>query len=352
MNPLRQFLSWWGGQLADWLPEGLRRRLTAHRTVLLLRPGDDNTWRVLLRHGRQEHLLGQWPGLDAEQLRTALRPHPTPQHIELQLPADQYLARQVELPLAAADDLSQAVGYQIETLTPFRRDQQWLFCGEQQRLPDGKRLRAWLVAVPHRAAAVLGELGLEVSGAPERGPRQAPAAGAPLRLGFRPRQAGGGLPLGWLLAALNLAALLLAAGLHLDNRQAELALLKNQGRGLQQQAIAASDLAHEAEQLQQRLDTLQRLRQEHPLRVAVLEELSRRLDDQTWLQRLELRGQQLRLQGSSTDASALIGALDAAPLFSDVRFEAALTRDPFGGERFNLTGRMDSAAGKTPEQTP
>jgi hypothetical protein len=54
-----------------------------------------------------------------------------------------------------------------------------------------------------------------------------------------------------------------------------------------------------------------------------------------------LRQQQLRLQGNSQNASALIAALDASPMFSDVRFEAALTRDPVAGaERFNLTAEV------------
>lgn len=343
----REFLRWWGEQLVDWLPAGLRRRLERQQRVLRVELGPQGA-RISLRHGGKEQPLGELPQLDADGLHDALQAQAGLDRIELRLPAGQYLTRDVELPLAASADLQQAIGYQVETLTPFKRDQLWLFCGEQQRLPDGKRLRAWLVAVPRRTGQVLEQLNLAAGAAPERGPRQAPGPGEAVLLGFRPGHMGRrSLPLGWLLLALNLGALLLAAGLHLDNRQGELTLLQSQSRALQQDAIAASDLARQVEQLQGRLDTLQRQRAAHPTRVAVLEELSRRLDEHTWLRRLELRAQQLRLQGNSHNASALIAALDDSPMFSEVRFEAALTRDPVAGaERFNLTaavGRMPAA---------
>lgn len=349
---LRAFGRWWGEQLADWLPTRLRDWFTGQATELRL-SADGNHWRITLRHAGRDTELGQYPGLDAAQLRAALAAHPGVQRVALQLTPGRYLARSVDLPLAAAGDLQQAIGYQIDTLTPFHRDQLWLFCGEQQRLPDGKRLRAWLVAVPRRVAEVLTALDLAVTPQPLRGPRQAPAEGAAVTLGFRPAAASTGLPLGWALVGLNLLALLLAAGLHLDNREAELALLKEQTRALQSQALAASDLVREVDDLQQRLDELQRQRDSNPPRVAILEELSRRLDDQTWVTRLELRQQQLRLQGSSTNASALIGELDASPLIDEVRFEASLTRDPAGGERFNLTGKVVTpAAPQVAEVTP
>jgi general secretion pathway protein L len=344
----REFLRWWGEQLAEWLPAGLRRRLERQQRVLRVDLGAEGA-RISLRHGGKEQPLGELPGLDAEGLLDALQGRAGLERVELRLPPGQYLARNVELPLAAAADLQQAIGYQVETLTPFKRDQLWLFCGEEQRLPDGKRLRAWLVAVPRRAGQVLEQLNLAVGSAPERGPRRAPAPDEAVLLGFRPGHSGRrAVPLGWLLVVLNLGALLLAAGLHLDNRQDELTLLQSQARALQQDAIAASDLAGQVEQLQARLDALQRQRSAHPTRVEVLEELSRRLDEHTWLRRLELRAQQLRMQGNSHNASALIAALDDSPLFSEVRFEAALTRDPVAGaERFNLTaevGRMPTAA--------
>lgn len=339
LSELRGFMRWWGEQLADWLPARLREALAGRATELRLVVRDGG-WQLLLHHRGRDTELGTDAELDAAALRTALAAHPAVQRITLRLPPGHYLSRTVDLPLAAAGDLAQAIGYQIDTLTPFGRDQLWLFCGEQQRLPDGKRLRAWLVAVPRRGAQALADLGLDVDGDPA-GPRRAPADGDTITLKFRPAAVGARLPLGWTLAGLNLVVLMLAAGLHLDNREAELALLKERTQALQPQALAASDLAREADTLQQRLDKLQQARETQPPRVAVLDDLTRRLDDQTWVTRMELRNRQLRLQGTSSNASALIGELDDSPLLGEVRFEASLTRDPAGGgERFNLAGKV------------
>lgn len=343
------FLRWWREQLADWLPAGLRAWFAGHSTKLSFTPTETG-WQATVHNGKKVQNLGSTPALTAQTLHGTLS-HVQLGRVELQLQPGQFLSRTLDLPLAAADDLKQAISYQIETLTPFKRDQVWLYCGEQQRLPDGKRLRAWWVAIPRQAVTPLTQLAVKIAPEPYNGPRNAPADNAPITLSFRPAGSSGSLPLGWLLLGLNLLALTLAAGLHLDNRETELALLKAQARALQNDAIDASDLDRQSQLLQNQLDKLQARHSQHPPRVAVLDELTSRLDDQTWVHRLELRQQQVRLQGSSTNASALIGQLDASPLISDVRFEASLTRDPAGGERFNLTGRINPIAELQTETT-
>lgn len=345
---VREFLRWWVEQLAGWIPANLRHRLQGRHTSLRLYR-DPQGFSIHLDHKGRSHELGRHPGLDADELQGRLADHPPIERIDLILPPGRYLHRTVDLPLAAADGLTQAVGYQIESLTPFRRNQVWLFCGEQQRLPDGKRLRAWLTAVPRSSAEVLEALGLDVQPEPVRGSHRAPAGDDAIQLTFRPNgQARAWLSRGWALAGANLVALAMATGLHLDNRQAELDTLKQQSRSLQQQAIAASDLAHKVEQSRQRLDLLFRQRASQPTSVAVLDEVSQRLDSQTWLQRFELRHGKLRLQGISGHASGLIAELERSPLLGDVRFDASLTRNPNGGgERFNLTGQVQAATLKT-----
>lgn len=337
------FLRWWRDQLTDWIPERIRARLTASGRALLIEPHQQG-WKIRAQQAGNAVELGSTVTDTAEALRRALADQPTPSRIELTVPPGQYLSRTLDLPLAAADDLAEAIGYQIDTLTPFKREQVWLFCGEQQRLPDGKRLRAWLVAVPRRMDMVFDQLGLSVDARPLRGPRTLPDPQTPVTLAFRPANRTGALPLGWLLVGINLIVLMIAASLHLDNRESQLTALKQQARELQPAALAAGDLNRQVQTLQRQLDTLQARHDDHLPRVALLDEVTARLDDQTWVHRLELRQQQLRLQGSSTNASALIGQLDASPLINDVRFEASLTRDPAGGERFNLAGTLAKPA--------
>jgi general secretion pathway protein L len=91
---------------------------------------------------------------------------------------------------------------------------------------------------------------------------------------------------------------------------------------------------------------------ERPASVELLEELSRRLPDDTWLFRLEVRDGKVHLQGTSTRASSLIAELEGSAFFQGARFASPVTQDGASGrERFHLSASVverpavDEAAG-------
>jgi general secretion pathway protein L len=51
------------------------------------------------------------------------------------------------------------------------------------------------------------------------------------------------------------------------------------------------------------------------------------LPDDTWVQSLQLNDRRVVIQGQSAAASALIGRIEASPLFGSVSFAAPVTRD-------------------------
>lgn len=67
----------------------------------------------------------------------------------------------------------------------------------------------------------------------------------------------------------------------------------------------------------------------------MLEAVSRTLPDGTWLNRLEMRNGTLRMIGNSSDATALIGLIEASPFFTAARFAAPVTPGP-GGQKFTI----------------
>ena len=76
----------------------------------------------------------------------------------------------------------------------------------------------------------------------------------------------------------------------------------------------------------------------------LLDMLTQQLDDRTWLQGLELRGQRLTLRGISSSPATLLETLEASRLLQNVRFEAAITRDGRGqGDRFNISAQLERA---------
>jgi general secretion pathway protein L len=151
------------------------------------------------------------------------------------------------------------------------------------------------------------------------------------------------------LFAVNLGLLMGALALHWQNGQSELHALEKAVSEVRREAAVAADLADNNARLRTEAIAMRERRTRQPLMVEVLEDLSGRLADDTYLQRLELREGQLRLYGISAAASDLISQLEASPLLEDVRFEASITRDAATGrERFSITAGLASPLSAMP----
>ena len=339
---LGRLLDWWLGQLADWVPDGWRQRLAAKRGLLVVDMGRDASAAYALIDGRR-HELGPGGGDDLQRaaLAAALDELPRrPAELELRLEPGEYLRRDLDLPLAAEGSLREAVELQIDRLTPFAADEVVFQCGVRERDPAAKRLGAWLAAAPagrlHELLAALGEP-RALAPRPSRAP---PGPDEPLVLRYalsRDRRAG----YGWALAAANLVLLGAAVAAHVQNRELELDRLQEALAEVRRDAAEGAELAERLEQLKSAATLVATRRSAWPTLVEVLEDLSVRVPDDTYLQRIELRQGELQLFGISTAASNLIRQLEASPLLSDVRFESSVTRDAASGkERFTIVARL------------
>lgn len=73
----------------------------------------------------------------------------------------------------------------------------------------------------------------------------------------------------------------------------------------------------------------------------LLRELTAILPDDTWLERLQIKGDNLQIIGQSAKASALIGIVDTSKFMNSPGFASPVTIDPrFGKERFMLNARV------------
>jgi general secretion pathway protein L len=73
---------------------------------------------------------------------------------------------------------------------------------------------------------------------------------------------------------------------------------------------------------------LDQSRQGRATAVEVLDELSRRLPDDTYLEKFALEGDRMTLIGLSTEASTLVGKLEGSKLWRAPAFTGALVPDP------------------------
>ena len=113
---------------------------------------------------------------------------------------------------------------------------------------------------------------------------------------------------------------------------------------LQREVKSASKTAGEvetlkgdAEKLMHENSFLQRKKQDEPAMVDMLEEMTKVIPDQTWLNGLQYRDRKVVIQGQSPAASSLIERFEGSPFFKNASFVSPVTKDIASGqERFQI----------------
>jgi general secretion pathway protein L len=327
---LREFFTWWFGQLSDLLPQPLRRSALSAGDALVITPVGPLGHRVDavaadLRRNGKEVPLGKF-GLDA--IGLAELPRMPGRTTVLRLGGSDVLGKTVSLPLAAERELEHVLGFEMDRETPFRAEE--LYWNHRITAADRQngRLSVRLSLVPKAnldpLLARLAQIGVhplrvEVSDGPDKG-------------SLVPLNGNGGHAhrasrrLLW-SAAVCCAALALASVITPFVRQ-ELAIA-----ALDREVAVGRTAAAEADGLRQEIDRLsgsagfiesERDKAGRPL--TVLAAATRVLPDDTYLTEMELRQRKVTLTGRSAGAARLIGALAADGEFRNPAFSAPVTR--------------------------
>jgi len=273
----------------------------------------------------------------------------------LVLPAGSSLRRRIPLPAAAAERLRDVVGFEIERQTPFSADAVAYDARVIARREGDGPIDAELIAVPRAALdpqlAALGPVAPSLAGIDVAGPD-----GAPLQINLLPPSQRQSIRDPWQTWNLAFAAIaIIAAGLALwlvlENRRAAADAFDAE---VEREAGPARRAATQQQELVNLIDGqafLQRTRAARPTAVEVMDELSRRLPDGTYLEKLAIEDNRLTLIGLSNEAPALIGRLQDSTLWRSPALAGALQTDPSTRkDRFTLTAEIGPA--NTREETP
>lgn len=345
---VQAFWTWWTQALASWLPERVRELLGWIPQRVLLRHGGDGVRLSMLR-GDAVREIGTVPLADvqvpvADPLAGVLAQRIVGVPRWLVLPAGTALRRTMTLPAAAAERLRDVLAFEIDRQTPFTQAEVRHDARVLSRRADGQ-LQAELVAVPRATIDAvlesLGPLGNTLAGIDVEG-----ADGRPLGVNLIASAAQGRREDPWrkwnlVLAVVAVAAL--AAGLWqmLDNRRAAAALFAQQVEQEAQRARAAAVEQRRLLDLVEGMQFLQQARASRPTTVEVIDELTRRLPDATYLDKLSIEGDRILLIGLSGEASALVKQLEGSPLWRDAALAGALQPDPrTRKDRFTLTAEL------------
>ncbi len=341
------FWRWWGLALASWLPVRMRDLLQLDGRRLLLRHAAGELRVALERSGQARELVRlpwQADGTGEDPLQGLLPPALAALPRWLVLPAGAALRRPMQVPAAAADRLREVLGFEIDRQTPFTAEEVRHDARVTGRRDDGQ-LEVELVVVPRPVcdAAVAGVGG---AGAGLAGIDLDDANGEPLEVNLLPEAGRHRRSDPWqrwnlALAALAVLAIASAMWMVLDNRREAADAFEQASLARIAQAREASDQRRQVVDHIEGMQYLAGLRAERPTMVEILDELSRRLPDNSFLERMSVENDRLLLIGQSTEASALVRELGGSQLWRAPALAGALQQDPRSRrDRFTVTADL------------
>ena len=354
-TPLPRFFAWWGSQLLACLPEHWRRRLAGRSESLLLelRERELVIWRE--RGGAASEFghidLGLPAEAQAEEFRRLRSRIENPALRSLfVIPGARALTRALTLPAAAEENLRQVLSFEMDRQTPFKADQVYFDSRIASRDAVARNMRVDLVVMPR--AQLDPEIDAIAGGAIELDGvdiwRGEPGAGRHqinlLPVERRARRRDMRLPLNLGLAALALLLLVVNMSESLTNRAAAVDTMRSEVAKVEAEARKVSELRKTLQDSINGANFLSDKKRKGPVVIGLLDDLARRLNDDTYLERISIENNQIQLQGQSKEAAGLIGVLGASPYLANPKFEGQIQPDPRSGkDRFTISADPEVA---------
>jgi general secretion pathway protein L len=354
-SPMPAFMAWWGGELRALLPVRWQAFFGSGNVWCLLRhegglwharrsgqPQSAQPWSDALDAPEQQAMLGNaLTGVDRQDLRLALCLSP-----------EGVLRRRLLLPEAARDNLRQIGAFEMDRQTPFRLDQVYYDLREVRGAAPAGRIAAELIAAPRALVDAqlehLRNAGIAIDavdlceGDARLGVNLLPPELA--RAHRDPRRR-----LNLALAAATVVLLLLCLGQWLHNREEALATMQAQVDDMRADAQKIAALRKQLEDSTGAAGFLARRKTDSVAVVDVLQDLTARIPDDTWLERFTIDSSgRVGMQGQSAKAAPLIDILQGSKLITGANFQGVIQRDPATNkERFFMDAQL-----RTPSTKP
>jgi general secretion pathway protein L len=357
--PLRHRLAgawkWWLTELGDMLPERIRSLVAPGSQYLCLEL--DNAEVIASQHTLDESIeLARYPldgtdvAPDQRQMVRGLTGRAS--EVVLCLPRNKVLIKTLTLPLAAAENLREVLGFEMDRQTPFRIEQVYYDYVVASADPKARRLDVVMVLTPR---VFLDEL-LDKLRAMKLAPHRASVCGngdlTPYAVNLLPesqrqRKSAATRILNLTLTVLTGVLLLGAVALPLLDKHFAIRNLESRIDVASGQAEVARRLRTEVDRLNTGVRFLVEKKQSTPLALEVISELTRILPDDTWITRLDLKDHEVHIQGQSLAAAALIPLIESSPMLANARFRSPVTKIPrTDKERFHLSAEFSSGVPK------
>jgi general secretion pathway protein L len=348
------FWRWWAGEISGLLPERLSLLRGGAGTPLIAVEGDELTLvdpQAAASGGERKISVG---ALDEPRRKSALRAFleragETRGRARVALGRDEALVRRVTLPAATEENLEQVLAFEMDRLSPFRAEEVYFDYRVVSRDPASGQITVEL-ALARRALVdarvqQLRSMGASVQGVSLRdGGARAPLDLLPSeQRGAREssREALVRLALIWAVLLLLFAALVVP----LYRKREEVLALHPQVSKAKQEAESTDAIVRELEkQVGDYNFLLARKHGTYPA-AAYVEEISRLLPDNTWLQQLDVKTagktREVQVTGETPSSSKLIELFEQSKVLQNAAPRGTVTRGAGPGtERFMIAAEV------------
>jgi general secretion pathway protein L len=366
---LPRFWRWWMAELAPLVPatsrSAIRRRLT--RPMVQFGDGQAVILRAQVTEGRVElvkvatvALTGE-PGDIAAAGRAAIDSlaaakrgnRAGPLKVNIALPANQVLRKELVLPAAIEENLRQTLTYDLDRHTPFRPDQVYFDAVVVARDTKRRTIRVeWAAAL--KTAVDGPRKQVESWGAVVGAVGPAPVNAHASRLNLVPSEARSRAPLWrrwevWVPAALVAATALAVVIVPLLQKREYATALNAKTEEAHQQADAADALRKRLERTQDDYNYVLQKKYAYPSALVIVDDVTKLLPDDTWITALELKTtvkgkdtmRELALRGESGNGGKLISVLEDSRLVEQAALRSPTTKlQPGPGELFDLGAQV------------
>jgi len=364
------FLRWWAAELAPLVPAPARSAVARRRLRPVVAFGREGAavWRPVMREGRvaMERVadipLEGDPAAVAAAGRQAIASVAriayggvtgTPR-VRIAIQSSAVLRRTLALPAAVEENLRQAIGYDLDRLTPFKADELYFDAAIASRDAARGTITVDFAAVRRPAVdaaiAHVAGWGAEVhSVSPDD-----PTSASPSRLNLVPDESRVA-PAPWKrwqfwapLAGLALVAAVAVVLPVWQKRDFAIAVI-NKADAARQQAAVSERLRSELERAASDYNFALERKYAWPPIVRVLDAVTRALPDDTWLTQLEVRtlpkgrerDREIVMRGESANAGRLIPILEETGIVVQVAPRSPTTKiQPGPGEIFDLGAQL------------
>lgn len=344
---LEDFSAWWGQGLLLLIPDRWLLRLRHQPDTVTVEQRDN---KLIFKHynGHTQELREERTVLpDDEPGKAAinrwLNRHENPPHLILLLPPDKHLQKPLTYPLSSEKELRAILVFEMDKQTPFAHDNVYFDYVITRRDTSNNRLHVILYVVlrdllrkhldvlkfldlqPATATTGLSEMIENVN--------FIPASDTKLN-GKSDRHLSHLALFTFILFMVSLYMPLLRQG----------AIIEQFERQVQQsrtQATEAQVLVNKKQSILERVEFLSDQGQQYISPIRLLQDLTRRLPDNTWINRLIVRGGEIQLHGESETAAAVIQFIEESDYFEQAQFRSPVTKNNVTGKKqFHVAAKI------------